>query len=467
MRSYPIMKRLPLSIAAVALLSCGPPPKPISVGLALAYTGGLNSSFGPTLTNFDLAASHILAGGGLRGGRPLVRVDTDSKFTPAGAQEALEALLASNDIKVGWVLQTQEATGRDMSGKLIGAGVFAAERKIPVFCVSCTSTSYNLAGLQAQLGAEVEGVDETCLTAPAPATCDLSKGTIKKRGFMYRTVGGTRNSGYWVGKLMEKDGVKKSVSFGPSLSFFTEADQQLQTTFTSGTVLPAVKHAPGAAGATEADAQAFKKSVADAFATAAASLNPVDANSAMFFIGLPVQYSLFLPAHAALSPKPQAYFGTTGFTVELLNTLGAEMEGCKGIATAVARGPSPGTWVKDFAAAQGLSERDAGYSIYADSAYDTFMMTGIAIYATKKEDPTPEEIKAALDTIHDPNGVKVGYNEFAVARKAIDEGKTVNYEGVSSSLDWDDSNGTPTPYAQFRVVKDGSGYAFETSALPE
>lgn len=47
----------------------------------------------------------------------------------------------------------------------------------------------------------------------------------------------------------------------------------------------------------------------------------------------------------------------------------------------------------------------------------------------------------------DPNGEKVGPGEWAKAKKLIDDGKPINYEGASGSCDFDENGDVPGTYA--------------------
>jgi hypothetical protein len=92
------------------------------------------------------------------------------------------------------------------------------------------------------------------------------------------------------------------------------------------------------------------------------------------------------------------------------------------------------------------------------------MLMALAIYATGEEDPSSEAVKAALDKLNDPAGERIGYKEFAKAKKILDAGGTINYDGVSSEVEWSANkvNSVKSPLGKWEVIQDGTNLTFKT-----
>jgi hypothetical protein len=101
----------------------------------------------------------------------------------------------------------------------------------------------------------------------------------------------------------------------------------------------------------------------------------------------------------------------------------------------------------------------SGPSGFTAHAYDAVFAVELATVLASKslDDPsqvTGEQVRDALKKINDTAGTKVfaGPDEFAKASKLIADGKAINYEGASSTLDWDATNRVINNISHF-VVK--------------
>lgn len=63
-------------------------------------------------------------------------------------------------------------------------------------------------------------------------------------------------------------------------------------------------------------------------------------------------------------------------------------------------------------------------------------------------------IREHLRQVANPDGERVGYNEFARAFELLSEGKAINYEGVSGPADFDDKGDIADPAFDLWMVKD-------------
>jgi len=83
---------------------------------------------------------------------------------------------------------------------------------------------------------------------------------------------------------------------------------------------------------------------------------------------------------------------------------------------------------------------------YQSNSYDAVVLAGLAAYAAQAsgEEPIkPTTIRYYLRHVNDPDGQKViaGPESLKLAMKMLDSGLTINYEGASGNVDFDEKNG--------------------------
>jgi len=87
--------------------------------------------------------------------------------------------------------------------------------------------------------------------------------------------------------------------------------------------------------------------------------------------------------------------------------------------------------------------------LYLRHVYDAIIVAGLAAYAAQAigEEVTPIIIREYLRRVNDPNGQKViaGVEGLKRAMKMLDSGLTINYEGASGNVDFDENGDVYTP----------------------
>ena len=86
---------------------------------------------------------------------------------------------------------------------------------------------------------------------------------------------------------------------------------------------------------------------------------------------------------------------------------------------------------------------------FMPNAYDAVVVAGLAAYAAQAigESITPTTIRDYLRRVNDPEGQKViaGSENLKRAMKMLDSGVTINYEGASGNVDFDENGDVITP----------------------
>jgi ABC-type branched-subunit amino acid transport system substrate-binding protein len=134
---------------------------------------------------------------------------------------------------------------------------------------------------------------------------------------------------------------------------------------------------------------------------------------------------------------------------ELAATVGAaNLEGMLGTAPGVAVGEAILTFDTDYTAEYGEFPK----SPFIANAYDAAAVIGLAAYAAKAKDLplTSPNIKDQLRAVANPPGTFIGPGEFELAFKLIDAGKTINYEGASGAIDFDQNGDVMAPIEVWR-----------------
>lgn len=90
--------------------------------------------------------------------------------------------------------------------------------------------------------------------------------------------------------------------------------------------------------------------------------------------------------------------------------------------------------------------RDADF--FVAMAYDHMMVTALAILAARG-DSSGDAIKGHLRKVSNPPGTVVG--TWAEAAPLVQKGEAVNYEGASSSCDFDDNGDVRTDFGLYRI----------------
>lgn len=430
-----------LGVVVLNSLGCGgsAEKKKIVVGLALPQSGALTTGELYT-TSAALALAHVKAGGGVVDDAELVFEQADTTTTALGAETALAELTGKGAKAIVAVTSSEVISVID--GAPRGAGPAAAATKVPLMCLGCTAPDFEAPGLQAAFGATVDGADPT----------NPAAGTVTAPGFVYRMLQPNTPQGVQLAEMAASDGSRAAalaidLNFGKAL-----VGQGFAPTWTAQgkTFVRMAVHSP------TADAAAIGAAFNDAVADDAG--NPIDV---LVVNSLPQANQAVAATYAASSKKPKLFFSFTGYSTEFLQAAGTALVGAKGVAYAIARGPNPGTFVADYATLRGVSEDQVTTSIYVDQAYDAVMLVALAMASVGKADPTPDELKAALDTLNTKGGVVIGYNDFKKARDALRAGEKIDYQGVSGDLDFNVKNGVTSTLLRWQVVNDSGQPSYQ------
>ena len=90
---------------------------------------------------------------------------------------------------------------------------------------------------------------------------------------------------------------------------------------------------------------------------------------------------------------------------------------------------------------------------FIDTAYDAAYLLALAMEQAGSTDG--EAMKQALHDVANPPGEKVGPGEWAKAKKAIAEGKGVNYEGAAGPHDFNEHGDVPGIIEHWSFTEDG------------
>ncbi len=130
------------------------------------------------------------------------------------------------------------------------------------------------------------------------------------------------------------------------------------------------------------------------------------------------------------------------------------LEGMMGTAPGVAAGESFANFLADYREAYG----DLPSVPFIANAYDAMAVIGLAAYAARvKGLPlTPANIRDQLRAVSDPPGRFISAGNFQEAFALLDQGKAVNYEGASGSVDFDAKGDVLAPIEIWKFAKGGA-----------
>ena len=136
-------------------------------------------------------------------------------------------------------------------------------------------------------------------------------------------------------------------------------------------------------------------------------------------------------------------------------------------------GTSPGTMAGEsylkFKAFYTAEYGEYPTSPFIANAYDAAALIGLSAYAAKAKGKalTSANIRDQLREVADPPGTFIGPGEFSAAFKLLDQGRPINYEGASGSVDFDANGDVAAPIEIWRF-KDGKIVTFRMEyQIPE
>ncbi|RMF34037.1 MAG: ABC transporter substrate-binding protein [Alphaproteobacteria bacterium] len=145
------------------------------------------------------------------------------------------------------------------------------------------------------------------------------------------------------------------------------------------------------------------------------------------------------------------FFGADGMVhEEIINQLGADALKDAAFTTSGAD-DTTGGWKAYMKVAK---ELEAPTAPYVPNAYDATFLIALAI--EKAGAPDRSKISAALREVANPPGEIILPGEWAKAKRLIAEGKDINYEGATGSVDFDEHGDVPGIYSLNTVNPDGT-----------
>lgn len=134
---------------------------------------------------------------------------------------------------------------------------------------------------------------------------------------------------------------------------------------------------------------------------------------------------------------------------EIAKAVGAEnLEGMMGTAPGVAGGEAYVNFTADFKTEFGSIPA----APFISNTYDATAVIGLAAYAAKVKGLalTSKNIRDHLRQVANPPGTFIGPGEFKLAFELLKQGKDINYEGASGSVDFDDNGDVVAPIEIWR-----------------
>ena len=134
---------------------------------------------------------------------------------------------------------------------------------------------------------------------------------------------------------------------------------------------------------------------------------------------------------------------------ELAATVGTDkLEGMFGTAPGVAVGEAFLKFDADYTNEYGEFPK----SPFIANAYDAAAVIGLAAYAAKVRGlpQTSTNIREQLRTVANPPGTFIGPGEFKLAFEMLSAGKSINYEGASGTIDFDENGDVIAPIEVWR-----------------
>lgn len=141
---------------------------------------------------------------------------------------------------------------------------------------------------------------------------------------------------------------------------------------------------------------------------------------------------------------------------ELADVVGAEqLEGMMGTAPGTSGGEPYALFNADFKAEFGTLPTTP----FIANTYDAAAVTGLAAYTAKAKGlpMTPENIRDQLRSVANPPGTLIEPGQFEKAFELLQQGREINYEGASGSVDFDEHGDVITPieiwkFSQGKIV---------------
>lgn len=393
------MKRL-LSAAATAALMAAPAlaQDSVPVGSVAGITGPIAELVAPIVAGRNLAAEHINAQGGLLDGREMVLITADSQCDPKAGVDA-------------------------------GNKVVSVDQVVGVIGASCSGATNGM--VQAvTIPAEVAAISDS---ATAPSITDLNdKNTV------FRTAPSDAYQGRALAEVAREEGIQKIAVTYANDDYNAGIAKVFVDEFAAmgGEITATQVHEPNKASY-RSEVQTLSGGGAEGMA-----LFAYYGGSGITIIRNALETGAF-----------GKFFGADGmFDQSVIDQIGADNLRGKIWLTQSASDPdSPAyaTFAEDYA-----KTGNDPQAPYAGHGYDATFLMALAIEKAGSTDR--RAIADALMQINDPEGEVVGPGEWEKAKQLIAEGKAINYQGASGSVDFDEKGDVPGVYGVNTVGEDAT-----------
>lgn len=390
-----VKKPLIGAISAVALAtSLSAMAEPLKIGVLVPLTGDLQSYGEPALKATQLAAKEINAAGGVLG-EDVAISSGDTQTSPQPGVAAAQKLV-------------------NVEGVNAIMGALSSGVTIPV----------------AQSVSKGEQIPQISSASTSPVITSLDDDD-----FLFRTVPSDAFQGIALSEVTQEKGYDNvsiiyiNNDYGKGLAeAFTQAFEKA-----GGTVSSTVAYEQGQA--------AYRGELQQAAS---------DDAEALVLVGYPENGQTIL-RQSLEGGFFQNFVFTDGMKApELVDNLGAQyLEGSVGTVPQ-ARDDSPGA--QHFSSAYESEYGSLPPKPYLDTAYDAFYLLSLAAQAAGSTDSVA--IRDQLRAVANPPGEQVGPGEFEKAAKLLEEGKEIDYEGASGSVNFDDNGDVPGTFGEW-TFKDG------------
>lgn len=393
------MKKL-LSAVALGALTTAPAfaQDSVPVGSVAGITGPIAELVAPIMAGRNLAAEHINAQGGLLDGRQMTLISADSQCDPKAGVDA-------------------------------GTKVVNVDQVVGVLGASCSGAT-NAMVQSVTIPAGIAAISDS---ATAPSITEL-----EDDGLVFRTAPSDAYQGRALAQVARDQGIQKIA--------ITYANDDYN------------------AGIAQVFEEVFKELGGEVVATQVHEPNKASYRSEITTLsgGEPEALAMFayyggsgitIIKNALETGSFNKFFGADGlFDQSVIDQIGADaLRDGIWITQAASDPDNPGyaTFAEDYKATGNDPQAP-----YAGHGYDAAFLMALAIEKAGSTDR--RAIADALTQINDPAGEVVGPGEWEKAKQLIAEGKAINYQGASGSVDFDENGDVPGVYGVNTVGEDGS-----------
>lgn len=392
------MKKL-LTTAALAAFAATPAlAQEIKVGSVAAVTGPIAELVVPIVAGRNLAAEHVNAQGGLLDGQKMVLILADGQCDPKAGVDA-------------------------------GQKVVNVEQVVAIVGASCSGETNGMA----QAVSIPAGVVSVSDSATAPSISDL-----KDNDLVFRTAASDAYQGAALAQLAWNEGFRKLAVTYSNDDYNAGIAKVFVEKFTDlgGEVTANQVHEPNKAS--------YRSEV-----TTLSQGGPEGLALFAYYGGS----GITIIRNALETGAFTKFFGADGmYDVSVIEQIGADNLKGNIWLTAAAADPDNESYkmfAEEFAAKTGLDPA----APYASQGYDATFLIALAI--EKAGAPDRSKISAALREVANPPGEVIRPGEWEKAKKLIAEGKDINYEGASGTVDFDANGDVPGFYSVSTVGDDG------------